>query len=199
MALATLRYQVRTSKRIQYIICATILLFAIVILRKTSKYYNNKCLRSYGKYSGSIYTTNDTLDNKCLIESPWMRVAQHTVQLTDDANDNAKKKKKKKKVIDDWLFIDYHDRINVLVEAPSNNNNSEKDEEQKFIILEQTKYALDTLSYAIVGGIIEPKEDATLAAKREVQEELNISCNNWNSLGKYRTDVNRGMGYVSMI
>ena len=135
---------------------------------------------------------NNTLNNKCLIESPWMRVAQHTVQLPDDANDNVKKKK----MIDDWLFIDYHDRINVLVEAPVD---SEDKEEQKFIILEQTKYALDTPSYAIVGGIIEPTEEATLAAKREVQEELNISCNNWNSLGKYRTDVNRGMGYVRYI
>jgi len=191
MALAALRYQGRTSKRIQYLIWAIVILFTILLL-KTSKYYNNKCLVSYGKYSGSIYKTNDTLDNKCIIESPWMRVAQHTVQLPDD-NEG------KKKVIDDWLFIDYHDRINVLVEAPSNNNNPKDDQEHKFIILEQTKYALDTPSYAIVGGIIEPKEDATLAAKREVQEELNISCNNWNTLGKYRTDVNRGMGYVSMV
>jgi len=194
MVTTSLRYRVHTKRKC--LIWATILLFAIiVILRKTSKYHNNKCLLSYGKYSGSIYTTNDTLDNKCLIESPWMRVAQHTVQLLDnDANDNAKKKI----VIDDWLFIDYHDRINVLVEAPQSNN-PEDDEEQKFIILEQTKYSLDTPSYAIIGGIIEPKEEATLAAKREVNEELNISCNNWISLGKYRTDVNRGMGYVSMV
>ena len=190
MVTTSLRYRVHTKRKC--LIWATILLFAIiVILRKTSKYHNNKCLLSYGKYSGSIYTTNDTLDNKCLIESPWMRVAQHTVQLSD-ANDNIKKKI----VIDDWLFIDYHDRINVLVEAPLD---AEDDEEQKFIILDQTKYALDTPSYAIVGGIIEPKEEATLAAKREVKEELNISCNKWHSLGKYRTDVNRGMGYVSMI
>ena len=192
MVTTSFRNQVRTSKRIQYLIWATILFFAILLL-KTSKYHNNNyCLVSFGKYSGSIYTTNDTLDNKCLIESPWMRVAQHTVQLPD-VNDNVKI------VIDDWLFIDYHDRINVLVEAPSNNNNPKDDQEHKFIILEQTKYALDTPSYAVVGGIIEPKEDATLAAKREVNEELNISCNKWISLGKYRTDVNRGMGYVSMI
>ena len=191
MVTTSFRNQVRTSKRFQYLIWATILLFAILLFLKTSKYHNNnKCLLSYGKYSGSIYKTNDTLDNKCLIESPWMRVAQHTVQLSEE-NDNVKKKKI---VIDDWLFIDYHDRINVLVEAPS-----EEDDEQKFIILEQTKYALDTPSYAIVGGIIEPKEDATLAAKREVNEELNISCNKWISLGKYITDVNRGMGYVSIM
>ena len=183
--------RVHTAKRIKYLIWAIVIFFAFLLL-KTSKYHNNKCLLSFGKYSGSIYKTNNTLNNKCLIESPWMRVAQHTVQLPDDANDNVKKKK----MIDDWLFIDYHDRINVLVEAPVD---SEDKEEQKFIILEQTKYALDTPSYAIVGGIIEPKEESTLAAKREVQEELNISCNNWNSLGKYRTDVNRGMGYVRYI
>ena len=35
-----------------------------------------------------------------------------------------------------------------------------------------------------------------MAAKREVSEELFVSCNSWISLGKYRTDVNRGMGWV---
>ena len=36
-----------------------------------------------------------------------------------------------------------------------------------------------------------------MAAQREVNEELNIQCEQWKSLGKYRTDVNRGMGWVS--
>lgn len=122
------------------------------------------------------------------------------------------------KVIDDWLWIDYHDRINVLVEDPNNPSS--------FLILQQTKYALDSeISLAVVGGIIEPTiskavdateiasgavtegvgkaggdfqrgESPLLAAQREVNEELNVSCKSWTALGKFRTDVNRGMGWV---
>ena len=52
-------------------------------------------------------------------------------------------------LIDDWLFINYHDRINVLVEDPSSLENNEP----KFLIFRQSKYALeDRESLAIVGG-----------------------------------------------
>ena len=169
---------------------------------------NYQCKISLGTYSGTIYANpnNTTLYNKCLVESPWMRLSQHTVQLpptspsTAPANDN--KEEEEGMVIDDWLFIDYHDRINVLVAAPYSQERNEKgevDSEPQFVILEQTKYALYEPSYAIVGGIIEPggEETPAIAAQREVNEELNIQCEQWKSLGKYRTDVNRGMGWVS--
>ena len=132
-----------------------------------------------------------TIDNNCLVESPWMRLARHTVKIP---NSN--------KIIDDWLWIDYHDRINVLVEAPrststTSDSTQQQTEQQKFIIMEQTKYALNGMSLAVVGGIIEPNEEATMAAQREVKEELAITCQNWKAMGKFRTDVNRGMGWVS--
>ena len=91
-----------------------------------------------------------------------------------------------KTLIDDWLFIDYHDRINVLVEDPENS-----EAETKFLVFRQTKYALEgRKSLAIVGGIIEPNEDATDAAAREVNEELGLDCQ-LEPLGRFRTDVNR--------
>ena len=174
---------------------------------------NGQCVISFGSYEGEIYTKpNETVDNKCLIESPWMRVAQHSVKflLDNGGNDN---NNSNNKIVNDWLYIDYHDRINVLVEAPSVEN-AQPGEEQQFIILKQTKYALndEVPSYAIVGGIIEPNtnnnkeggggggggggETPDMAAKREVQEELNVKCSTWQKLGKFRTDVNRGMGWV---
>lgn len=163
------------------------------------------CLVSHGKYYGLIYTSTDdgatgagmTIDNKCLVQSKWMRLAQHSVHFPSSNGEQ---------IIDDWLWIDYHDRINVLVEAPKSNS----DEEISFFILEQTKYALDTISLAVVGGIIEPRtqtdrqgdgtrlaEPAIEAAQREVSEELGVQCNNWIPLGRFRTDVNRGMGWVN--
>ena len=97
-------------------------------------------------------------------------------------------------IVNDWLFIDYHDRINVLVEDPNSTSN-----EPNFLVFKQTKYSLENReSLAIVGGIIEPGEAALQAAKREVEEEMNgIQCNNIIELGRYRTDVNRGIGWVN--
>ena len=160
----------------------------------------DECLVSHGKYKGSVYESHnnrggsgETISNKCLVESPWMRLAQHSVKLS--SGDHT--------IIDDWLWIDYHDRINVLVEDPQTPGS--------FLILQQTKYALDSqISLAVVGGIIEPQksrserekssqsktESPLLAAQREVNEELHVTCQSWKALGKFRTDVNRGMGWV---
>ncbi|KAL3769442.1 hypothetical protein ACHAWU_008851 [Discostella pseudostelligera] len=195
-----------------YIVLLTIsalLFFAIVCNNSSNDEFeggDGKCQTSLGSYQGAIYTKSDTTrQNKCLVESPWMRVSQHTV-TTPTTGDGTTKSK----TIDDWLFIDYHDRINVLVEAPPPNSHhpstsiNKKDyeetdtDEKHFIIMEQTKYALHSSSLAIVGGLIEPSDvgGAIDAAKREVLEELSISCHSWKDLGKFRTDVNRGMGWV---
>jgi hypothetical protein len=118
-------------------------------------------------------------------------------------------------ILDDWLWIDYHDRINVLVEAPPKRPSSSKTDAAatsvtKYLILEQSKYALNDPSLAIVGGIVEKDEFHLDAAKREVLEEMDVTCLRWTFLGNnggasssgsgggggYRTDVNRGMGWV---
>ena len=120
-----------------------------------------------------------TAADKCLVQSPWMRVAEHSVDVAGD--------------VKSWLWIDYHDRINVIVESPDSSG-----EDPVFMVLSQTKYALPSSSLAVVGGIIEPGEwgDPPGAARREVLEELGVVCRDWSSLGRYRTDVNRGMGWV---
>lgn len=130
-----------------------------------------------------------------------MKVQQHRVQLEGTTN-----------VIEDWLWIDYHDRINVLIEAPKQlqqqSDHSDRtttttrkysnDDEPHFIILQQTKYALEgRTSLAIVGGIIELGETPYDAAKREVLEETGYTCDQFHFLGRYRTDVNRGMGWTN--
>ena len=141
---------------------------------------SSACLASFGTYNGYEYrsTTSTIGKPKCLIESKWMKLMQHTVR-TDDGH-----------IIDDWLFIDYHDRINVLVEDYRN--------EDHFLVLNQTKYSLEgQTSLAVVGGIIEPKEQPEEAARREVQEEMSILCHNFHFLGRFLTDVNRGIGWVN--
>lgn len=176
------------------------------MLSRSMHSQNEYCLVSHGQYNGHVYKSSDssskgggkTLANQCLVQSKWMRVAQHSVQLPGNG-----------KLIDDWLWIDYHDRINVLVEQPK----TSPDQVVSFLVIEQTKYALDSvMSLAVVGGIIEPTihidengiktqvvtpEAPLIAAQREVEEEMGVVCQNWVPLGKFRTDVNRGMGWVN--
>lgn len=123
-----------------------------------------------------------------------MRVSLYSVQLPDSDT-----------IYDDWLWIDYHESINVLVEDVVTTSNAEEDgddserREPRFLVFEQTKYGLEgRTSLAVVGGIIEVGEDPTSAARREVEEEMNgLICEKFHFLGRYRTDVDRGMGWTN--
>lgn len=151
-----------------------------LVSSNTLRASSSECEISLGTYHGSEYTSAQTVGKpKCLVESKFIKIQQHQVQFTPQDE-----------VIPDWIWIDYHDRINVLVQAP--------DSKDEFLIFEQTKYALEgRQSLAIVGGIIEPGEDPEEAARREVQEEMKQVCKEFHFLGRYRTDVNRGGGWTN--
>lgn len=146
----------------------------------------NGCKMYFGPYRGPNYYSPESGsvgDPECLVESKWLKLSQHKVKFPGSQT-----------TFDDWMWIDYHDRINVLVESES-----KEGEERKFLVFEQSKYALEgRSSNAIIGGIIEPGEKAEAAARREVEEEMNgLRCENFHFLGRFRTDVNRGMGWVN--
>lgn len=164
-------------------------LLLLLLIQYVSMTPRGDCLVSFGTYKGHQYTTKETTGSKCLVESKWMRVQQHQVQFSGQSS-----------TISDWLWIDYHDRINVLVEAPSmaSNSNNNNNDERQFYVFDQSKYALEgRTSMAIIGGIIEPGESPERAAAREVEEEMHVTCNQMHWLGRFRTDVNRGMGWVN--
>lgn len=162
------------------IICCILLLFVYLTLHEnrelsvlaqhgnlkpatttSSAYTRSDCKLSFGKYSGSLWTKyEETVSRTCLLESMRMRVDHHSRKLPDG------------NIIDDWLWIDYGDRVNVLVREESTASES-----GKFIVFEQTKYALISSSLAVVGGFIEPNETPEKAALREVREELQLYCN----------------------
>jgi 8-oxo-dGTP pyrophosphatase MutT (NUDIX family) len=153
---------------------------------KSLKGSGSSCQVSFGEFRGHEYRTNATVGTPiCLVESKFMKVQQHQVRIS--TNDAA--------IIPDWLWIDYHDRINVLVEDHSKKRGTK--EERHFLVFEQSKYALEGRnSFAIVGGIIEPNEKPEGAARREVAEEMKMTCDVLHFLGRYRTDVNRGVGWT---
>jgi 8-oxo-dGTP pyrophosphatase MutT (NUDIX family) len=153
----------------------------------------NDCVVAMGTYKGPVYTTDATIGPpQCLLESKFLKVQQHRVQLEKGSS-----------IIPDWIWIDYHDRINVLIEAspvpPSPASKDKKEEQEpRFIVFQQTKYALEgRMSLAVTGGLIEPGEEPQDAARREVLEETGHVCAAWHFLGRYRTDVNRGVGWTN--
>mmetsp|Transcript_4393 Transcript_4393/g.6699 ORF Transcript_4393/g.6699 Transcript_4393/m.6699 type:complete len:268 (+) Transcript_4393:112-915(+) len=172
------------SKPVKSVFIVVIIFLATICFPGGSIESNQKCQVSFGEYHGKQYSQKgETFSSKCLVESKFMKVQQHTVKIPGN-----------KGLIDDWLWIDYHDRINVLVQ----DEQKVGEKERKFLVIEQSKYALEgRVSLAIVGGIIEPGESPEEAARREVQEEMSMQCNHFQFLGRFRTDVNRGMGWVN--
>mmetsp|Transcript_1714 Transcript_1714/g.2463 ORF Transcript_1714/g.2463 Transcript_1714/m.2463 type:complete len:268 (-) Transcript_1714:176-979(-) len=172
------------SKPVKIVFLVMIIFLTTILFLGGSIEKNEKCQVSFGEYHGKQYTQKgETFGSKCLVESKFMKVQQHKVKIPGNQG-----------LIDDWLWIDYHDRINVLVQ----DEQKVGEKESKFLVIEQSKYALEgRVSLAIVGGIIEPGESPEEAARREVQEEMSMQCNNFRFLGRFRTDVNRGMGWVN--
>ncbi len=114
-----------------------------------------------------------TLARRTLLNhSKFLVVEEHTVELPDG------------RVIDDWPWVITPDYINVTAVT----------EEGLFLCFRQTKYAVDGVSLAVVGGYLEPGEDPLVAAKRELREETGYEASAWLALGRLPVDGNRGAG-----
>lgn len=158
----------------------------ILFQRLLPLFSSRSCQISLGTYQGPEKDP-PTHRRTCLFESKYLKLQQHEVEIADsDAP-----------IIPDWLWIDYHFRINVLVQLAADGNTTVT--QQRFLVFHQTKYGLEgQYSLAVVGGIVEPGEDPVAAAPREVQEETGMTCTRFVPLGEYRTDVNRGLGWSQL-
>ena len=111
--------------------------------------------------------------NKELVldERPWLTVERHTVELPSG------------QVIPNWQWVTTPDYINVVAVT----------EDNKFICFNQVKYGLIGDTLAIVGGYLNEGEEPLKAAQRELREETGYESSDWQALGHYRVDPNRGM------
>jgi 8-oxo-dGTP pyrophosphatase MutT (NUDIX family) len=102
----------------------------------------------------------------------YLKVELHTVALPDG------------RVIDDWPWVITPDFVNVVAVT----------REGRYLCFRQTKYSLDGVGLAPVGGYIDDGEDALTAAQRELLEETGYTATRWEHLGSFPIDGNRGAG-----
>ncbi|MDD2764216.1 MAG: NUDIX hydrolase [Opitutaceae bacterium] len=86
--------------------------------------------------------------------------------------------------IDDWPWLVTPDYVNVLARIPDG----------RFLCFRQTKYAVQGVSLAPMGGFIEPGEQPLHAAQRELSEETGYRAPTWHAIGSGVVDANRGAG-----
>jgi ADP-ribose pyrophosphatase len=92
------------------------------------------------------------------------------------------------KRIVDWPWLITPDYANVLART----------KDGRFLCFRQTKYAVEGVTLAPVGGFIEPGEDPMHAAQRELREETGYESPEWHTLGSSVVDANRGAGIANL-
>ncbi len=114
-----------------------------------------------------------TLERHTVLEfDRFLTVESHRVQLPDG------------RVIERWPWVITPDYVIVLAQTATGT----------LLCFRQTKYGIDGVTLAPVGGYMEPGEAALAAAKRELLEETGHEASEWIDLGHYRVDANRGNG-----
>jgi ADP-ribose pyrophosphatase len=118
-----------------------------------------------------------TLDRRTILRhSKYLTVEEHAVELPDG------------RVIPDWPWVLTPDFVNVAAVA----------EDGRWLCFRQTKYAVDGVSLAPVGGYLEPGEQPLRAAQRELLEETGYEASDWVDLGHLAVDANRGFGTANL-
>jgi 8-oxo-dGTP pyrophosphatase MutT (NUDIX family) len=103
-------------------------------------------------------------------------VESHTVKLPDGH------------IIPDWAWIIIPSAVIVLAVTA----------DHQFLCFRQTKYAVDGIVLAPVGGMLEPEEMPLDAAKRELLEETGYEASEWVNLGSHILDPNRGIATMHL-
>jgi ADP-ribose pyrophosphatase len=119
----------------------------------------------------------ETVSRKTILEhGKFLTVEDHTVRLPDG------------QVIADWAWLIVPDAAIVLALT----------EDRQFLCFRQTKYAVEGVCLAPVGGMLEPDEKPLEAAKRELLEEMGYESSEWVSLGSHILDPNRGVATMHL-
>ncbi len=118
-----------------------------------------------------------TLSKKTILErDKFLKVEEHQVELPDG------------RVIPDWTIVTIPDAVIILAET----------QDGKFLSFRQTKYAVQGITLAPTGGMLENGEEPLAAAQRELLEETGYAAHDWIHLGSCVCDPNRGINSVHL-
>ena len=107
-----------------------------------------------------------------LVLGPFLKVERHTIALPNGD------------IIEDWPWLATPDFVNIAVLTV----------DEEYLCFRQTKYSVRGTTLAPVGGYVEPGEEPLAAAKRELLEEAGYVADQWEYLGEFSVDGNRGNG-----
>lgn len=100
---------------------------------------------------------------------PWLRLSRETIRLPDG------------RVINDYYQLDLRDYVEVVAWQHG-----------KVLGLWRYKHGPRRVTLGLPAGHLEIGEEALEAARRELQEEAGLASEQWQSLGSYCIDANRG-------
>jgi len=114
----------------------------------------------------------EILGEEPVLDHPYVNVTYQTVRISDDLT------------IPDWPIVRTRDYVNVMV----------TNDYGQLMVLEGYKHGLGRSSWQVVGGYLEPGEEALAAAQRELLEETGYTSDSWSHLGTFVVDANRFVG-----
>lgn len=113
------------------------------------------------------------IDRRLLVDrSPWLKVWEEDVQLPDG------------RVVEGYTEVELGDYI--IVAALT--------EDDRVITIRGYRHGARAVGLALVGGGLEPGEEPLAAAQRELLEETGYTANDWQPLGSFVGEPNRGCG-----
>ncbi len=106
--------------------------------------------------------------------SPWIRVYLETLRLPDGS------------LVDDFYTVQTHDFVSIVALNAAG----------ELLMLRQYRHGVHGIALNFPAGYIQEGEDALLAARRELLEETGYGEGEWEGLGSFIVDGNRGCGRV---